>query len=323
MLALVALTGVRRAAAQDRVDWHGYAQVRATEGSDISSFSIRRTKLWIEGPGPLDKHLHFKVQGLFRTADADAFVLQDVYAEYRWKFGAVRVGQMVPDFALQRHQPDYDIPLVERAAVINVLLPSATTMARDIGAQATLGPAVGRWHASVGVFNGNGANHLRNEDKRFLATGRATYTVHLPSDVAWEAGVSAAFRRTGGIDFGGILGDGPLYAGADTRWGVESRISGARWEVQGEFLRAVFDSASASGWYALGAYDITARDEIAVSTERLRLPNTTVARDPWYIVGFSHDIVQEKAKVMFDGRAQREDSRTNWSVSAQFQLFFR
>lgn len=321
-LALAALAWVVPARAQDRVDWHGYTQVRFTEGSDISSFAIRRAKLWIEGPVPVSKHFHFKVQGLFRPANAGAFVLQDGYAEYRWELGAVRAGQMVPDFALERQQPDYEIPLVERAAVINVLVPAATTMARDIGAQLTIGPANGPWHASVGLFNGNGANHLANEDKRFLATGRATYTARLASGVAWEAGASVAFRRSGGIDLSDILGDGEPFAGSDTRWGVESRVTSPRWQVQGEVLHATLDTASAWGWYALAAYAIKPRNQIVVSTEQLQVPNPDIPRRPWYILGVNHYIARDQAKVMLDGRAQFEDPRTNWSATAQFQLFF-
>ena len=322
-LALAPLAWAVPARAQDRVDWHGYAQVRFTEGSDAAGFAIRRAKLWIEGPVPVDAHLHVKLQGLFRPADAGAFMLQDAYIEYRWELGAARVGQMVPDFALQRQQPDYSIPLVERAAVINVLVPAATTMARDIGAQLTLGPAHGPWHASVGLFNGNGANHLANEDKRFLGTARATYTVALTGGLQWAFGGSASYRRTEGLDLSGIIGTGGLFAGTDVRWGIESRLTASRWQVQGEYLHAALDTASAWGWYALAAYSITPRNEIVVSAEQLRIPNPEVAGDPWYIVGFNHCIAQDRAKVMLDGRAQPAGPGTNYAAVAQLQLFFR
>lgn len=322
-LALAQVAWVVPARAQDRVDWHGYAQLRFTDGSDIAGFAIRRAKLWIEGPVPVDAHLHVKLQGLFRPADAGAFVLQDVYIEYRWDLGAARVGQMVPDFALERQQPDYDIPLVERAAVINVLVPAAATMARDVGAQVTIGPSNGPWHASLGVFNGNGANHQANDDKRFLGTARATYAVAFPGGVQWEFGGSASYRRSAGLDFRPILGAGEPFAGTDTRWGVESRLTASHWEVQGEFLYATLDTASAWGWYALAAYAITPRNQIVVSAEQLRTPNPEVAGDPWYIVGFNHDIARDRAKVMLDGRAQLAGPRTNYAAVAQLQLFFR
>jgi hypothetical protein len=322
-LALAQVTWAVPGQAQERVDWHGYAQLRFTDGSDIAGFAIRRAKLWIEGPVPVDTHLHVKLQGLFRPADAGAFVLQDVYAEYRWELGAARVGQMVPDFALQRQQPDYAIPLVERAAVINVLVPAATTMARDVGAQLTLGPAHGPWHASVGLFNGNGANHLANDDKRFLGTARATYAVALPGGVQWEFGGSASYRRSAGLDLGPDLGARIPFAGTDIRWGVESRLTASQWELQGEFLHAALDTASAWGWYALAAYSITPRNEIVVSAEQLRIPNPEVAGDPWYIVGFNHYIARDNAKVMLDGRAQPAGPGTNYAAVAQLQLFFR
>ena len=44
----------------------------------------------------------------------------------------------MPDFSLQRKQPDYAIPLDERADVVNALVPGAETMARDIGLELKL-----------------------------------------------------------------------------------------------------------------------------------------------------------------------------------------
>ncbi len=324
MLAVAALAGATPVLAQEPVTWHGYTQLRFTDGSDSSSFSIRRAKAWVEGTVPGASHLHFRMQALFRPAAAGALVLQDVYAEYRGGLASVRAGQLVPDFGLERSQPDYGIPLIERASAINTLIPSAATLARDIGAQATLGPPGGGWHVSVGLFNGNGANHTANEDRKFLSTARASYTAHVAPGLAWEMGGSAAYRRTAGLDLSGILGaGGTRFAGSDTRWGLETRLTGPRWQVQAEYLHAALDSATAWGWYALAAFSLTATNQLVASCERLRVPNAAVGRDPWYIVGFNHFIAGDRAKVMLDGRARFASARTDYQAAAQLQVFFR
>ena len=159
---------------QAPVPWGGYIQARFAQSNDVTGFSIRRTKLWLDGAAPVGKGFHYKVQGLFRPPNGGAFTLQDACLEYRTSMGFLRAGQMVPDFSLERSQPDAEIPLSERAAVINTLIPSATTGARDIGMEVALRPNAARWHATFGVFNGNGGNASQNEDRHFLGTGRAT-----------------------------------------------------------------------------------------------------------------------------------------------------
>lgn len=308
--------------AQQGAYWRGYAQVRFTEGSGVQGFSVRRAKLWIAGPAPVGEHLYFKVQGLFRPRVSGAFVLQDVYAEYRWRLGSVRAGQLVPDFSLQRHQPDFEIPLVERAAIINMLIPSATTLARDIGAQVTLGSRRS-WHASLGLFNGNGANHLANEDKKFLATGRATYTAALASTVAWEFGASAAYRRSDGIDLSKILGDSQPFAGTDFRWGIETHVSSRRWEIQAEYLEARLGNDVARGYYAVADLMVSNRNQIVASTELIHVPNPGIRGDSWYSLGLNHYISGHRAKLMIDGRAQFADQATDYIATVQFQLMFR
>ena len=149
----------------------------------------------MQGPVPSVEKLFFKVQGIFRTGAAGAFALQDFFAEYRGPFGRLRIGQMVPDFTLQRSQPDYLVPLVERAGVVNALIPGAMTLARDIGAQLFLGSTASPLHLSAGIFNGSGANHARGEEGDFLATTRVTYTRRLSPGVKGAVGVSGAYRR--------------------------------------------------------------------------------------------------------------------------------
>ena len=117
------------------IRWTGYAQNRlATDFHEQNSFAIRRAKLWLDGRAPIDGNWYCKVQGSFSAKNSGACVLQDVFAEYRGNVWQLRLGQMVPDFSLQRRQLDFLMPGVERSRIVTKMIPSAETGARDIGA---------------------------------------------------------------------------------------------------------------------------------------------------------------------------------------------
>ena len=193
LLALVA-TVVR---AQETVHWHGYAQIRYGRDNPADGFSLRRGKLWVGGAVPGLPGLSFKVQGIFRNASQGAFVLQDLFAEYRTGWGKVEVGQLIPDFSLQRSQPDFLVPLVERAQVVDALIPAARTLARDIGIQTVIAPTASALRLSLGLFNGSGANRFTAAEGDFLATGRLTLRRELGHRIWAALGASGAWRRTG------------------------------------------------------------------------------------------------------------------------------
>lgn len=303
--------------------WGGYAQVRFTGGRDSLGFSVRRAKLWVAGAAPFARGISYRVQALFKPAAAGALTLQDFWVSYGTSATTIRVGQMVPDFSLERSQADATIPLIERAGVVNTLIPSATTGARDIGAQITLQPGRTLGHVSVGVFNGNGGNAAGNEDKRFLATGRAVWAARLDEGDTLTLGGSAAYRKTGGLVFQQILGRTTPFVGEDFRWGAETRLAGRRYELQSEYLHARLGGEAAWGWYVLGNYRLAPEYALAGSVEQQALPNVGAGRDPWYIAGVTRYVRGDQAKVMLDARAQPTPGGTRWATAVQTQLFFR
>ncbi len=313
----------RSDSARNHVNWNGYTQLRYSQGRHVSSFAIRRAKLWIKGATPSLEDLSFKVQGIFRPSMSGAFVLQDVYAKYDWHSAYFRVGQMVPDYSLQWQQPDAVIPLIERSLAVNILIPSATTLARDIGAQLAFDSANGIWHAGLGLFNGNGANHFENNDEHFLVTTHATCTIPLRGEMHWRLGSSVAYRETEGMEFRKILGTDKLFAGNDFRWGVETHLQASRWEFQAEYLQANLGGELAWGTYGLVDFYLSEKNQLVASVEKLIVPNPDSTGDPWYILGFNHYIRGNKAKVVADLRAQFPDGPANYLATIQFQLFFR
>ncbi len=306
---------------QQKVEWNGYLQSRFSDDfRSTTGFSIRRAKLWVDGSAAND--LSFRVQGIFRYQTSGTFMLQDVYGQYRLPFGFVRAGQFVPDFSLERSQGDAVIPLVERAAVINALIPSGDTYARDIGAEFVLEPASSGFHTSFGVYNGNGGNTKGSDDRQLLYTDRTTYDIHITEGVSWTSGFSLAYRDKKDLTFSSILGSGKTFSGQDFRWGLETHLKSGNWEVQAEYLQADLESLKSYGYYVMGDYTFDPMNEIALSTERLEVPNPSAANEPWYIADYTHFFNGQKEKVIVDARAQRSTDRTSYAATVQFQFYF-
>lgn len=330
------VVGTSSVTAQSAVQWHGYAQLRYGRTDPASGFSVRRAKLWMKGPVPGIDDLTFKVQGIFRDGAAGAFVLQDVFAEYVRRRVAVKVGQLVPSFSLQRSQPDYRVPLVERAAVVETLIPGARTLGRDIGAQGLIVSPSGSVRLAAGIFNGTGANRNAVGEGDFLATGRLVLARPLVRGATGSLGGSLAWRETKDTDVGVLSTAGASFAGRDVRWGVDARLDAGRWEIQGEYLHADLGGEVSSGYYALADLAITARDGMALSVERLRTPVEAASDGSWCVAGYTRllgggdpgPIADAPAKdtpfptrLMTDVRVHFDHGRTRAGAAVQLQVF--
>jgi len=324
-------------AGQNAVQWHGYVQLRYSRTDPSTGFSVRRAKLWMKGSVPGVAHLSFKLQGTFRNRASGAFVLQDVFAEYRRSAMTLRLGQLLPDFSLQRSQPDYRVPLVERAAVVEAMIPGARTLGRDIGVEVLLTPASGWVHLSGGVFGGNCANRSPGSESDYLATGRLVVARKLGSTVRGSVGGSVAWRETHGADVGVLSSSSGVFTGSDRRWGTEARLWGERWTIQGEYLRAVLGRDVSDGFYALGTLALDPRDEVAVSEERVDAPGIASSAGRWLVVGYARFLDRTRSrggqttpegetyptKVMTDVRVTSDGGRTRVAAAIQLQMFLR
>ncbi len=271
LTTVLLISSAQMSLSQIKAEWGGYLQTRFSDDfRSNAGFSIRRAKLWLDGPAPVGDNLYFRMQGIFRYQTSGTFMLQDVYGEYRMPFGFVRAGQFVPDFALERQQGDAFIPLIERAAVINALIPSGDTYARDIGAEFVLEPKGAGFHTSFGIYNGNGGNTKSNEDRQFLYTNRTTYDIRFTDNLFWTNGFSVAYRDKNNLLFPSILGSGKTFSGEDFRWGLESHLKSNSWEIQGEYVQADLENQKSYGYYVFGDYDFDNLNEVVLSTEKLR-----------------------------------------------------
>ncbi len=328
------IPGATSLAAQSSLQWHGYVQLRYGRSYPSTGFVVRRAKLWMKGAVPRVDHLGFKVQGIFRNGSSGAFVLQDVFAEYERGGVTSRLGQFVPDFSLERSQPDFRLPLVERAAVVETLIPGSRTMGREIGTELSLTPPSGWVHLGVGLFNGNGGDHAPGAEGDYLTTGRLVLRRRLGKAMRGSVGGSFALRETHGADVGVLSSTSGAFIGRDQRWGAEARLRGDAWNIQGEYLHAVLAGEASDGFYVLGTMAVGSHDRVAVSEERLDVPGSA-SIGPWFAVGYTRYLETAPArahasgvatyptKVMTDVRLASDEGRRRLGLAVQVQMFLR
>lgn len=306
---------------QAQLTWGGYLQSRFSSDFHITTgFSIRRAKLYTTAVAPFDTNLSARMQAIFRWQNAGTLTLQDVYAEYRLHGLSFRAGQFVPEFSLQRLQPDAAMPVVERALVVDALVPSAETYARDIGAQLALYP-LSHWRVTFGAFNGNGGNQCGNNDRQLLYVARSTFQASLSDSIQLHLGASFAYRNKSAMTFKKIFGTGVPFSGKDVRWGGEVRFASPWWSLQAEYLEANLEARKASGYYVLGSVFVDRANEIAGLVEKLQDLDPRTNDAAWYGAGWNHYFAENKFKTQLAARAQLSPEGNHYSATLQLQLY--
>ena len=306
---------------QAQLIWGGYLQPRfSSDFLTTTGFSIRRAKLYTTAVAPFDTNLSARMQAIFRWQTAGTLMLQDVYAEYRLHGLSFRAGQFVPEFSLQRLQPDAAMPVVERALVVDALVPSAETYARDIGAQLALYP-LSHWHVTFGAFNGNGGNQSGNNDRQLLYVVRSTFQASVSDSIQVHLGASFAYRNKNAMTFKKIFGTTVPFSERDARWGGEVRFASPRWSLQAEYLQANLEARNASGYYILGSVFLDRTNEFAGLVEQLQDLDPTTNDAIWYGAGWNHYFAENKFKTQLAARAQLSPEGNHYSATLQLQLY--
>ena len=308
--------------AQQKINWNGYLQYRFSENYlNQSEFSVRRAKFWLNGLLPEAKGTwSYKIQANFLKQVKYQFLLQDVFVSYKIKDLEIKAGQFVLDYGLQRKQPDYEIPLDERANVINELVPGAETMARDIGIELKLDKK-NTGSFSLGFFDGNGANNVINK-RNFLLVNHGRLLLTNNTDSQLELGYNLSYRNAHNLEFSKIFGSGYAFTGNDFRFGFEGKLNIGNLELQSEYLEAHIGSSKASGYYALADYTIATKNLLAISVEKLDDLNPTTIDNAWYIIGYSYLVKGNEIKISLDNKFQFTSNKTNSLTTLQIQYFF-
>ena len=308
--------------AQQKINWNGYLQYRFSDNYlNQTNFSVRRAKFWVDGLLPADEgNWSYKIQANFLQQVKFQFLLQDVLVSYKINNFEVTAGQFVPDFSMQRKQPDYSIPLDERAEVVNALVPGAETMARDIGVEFKLADSkTGSF--SFGFFNGNGANTVSNQ-RNFLYVNRGSIFLLNNSDSKLELGYNLSYRDAHDLQFNKIFGNNVSFTGNDFRFGFEEKFNLGNFELQSEYIEAHLGNLKAHGYYALADYLLASKNLIALSVEQLSDLNPATVDDPWYVIGYSYLLKGNDIKISLDNKFQFASNKTNALTTLQIQYFF-
>ncbi len=308
--------------AQQKINWNGYLQFRFFDNYlNQTNFSVRRAKFWLNGATPgMDGNWGYKVQANFMQQVKFQFLLQDVLVNYKINNIEITAGQFVPNFSLQRKQPDYKISLDERASFVNALVPGAETMARDIGVELKFGDnKLG--FTSIGFFNGNGANNVSSK-RNFLFVNSGNLFLLNNSKLKLELGYSLSYRSAHDLEFGKIFGNSFSFTGNDFRFGYDGKFNVDNFEFQTEYIQANLGAQKSSGYYVLIDYLFAVKNLISISVEQFYDLNPSTIDDPWYVIGYSYLVKGNDIKISLDNKFQFNSNKTNSLTTFQIQYFF-
>jgi len=305
----------------DNIDFNGYTQVRGISNfDDYNSFSIRRLKLWIKSKPGFSKHWSYKIQTTFSSLAQEKFFLQDVKIGYKTGLFSFNIGQFVPQYSLQRFQPDYKIAPIERTKVINLLIPDGTLGIRDVGLQVDF-KTKNKWlETHLGIFNGYGIKEYRFKNKGYMINHKSLLRIPVKQDII-KIGYSLQYRYAENLHFKFILPDTVLFTGNDFRYNLFVMYKSKIFKIQAEYLAANFDGRTADGYYILSVINFK-KNQIVLSYETFNdLIDETIDK-PYYRIGYNYLINEYKIKLSFDNYFQLNDNKIEkYFASIQLQIF--
>ncbi len=306
-----------------KVDWNGYTQLRATSNfDDYSSLMLRRMKFWLKSTPGFSEHWSYKIQTTLSSRNQEKFFLQDVKISYTTGGMSFDIGQFVPAYSLQWSQPDWKIPAIERAQVIDAITPDGSLGVRDLGVQANYSDEKNRIETHFGIFNGYGIKEYRFHHTGYLLTHKTA--LHIPiRENRLRTGYSLMYRKAENLKIKKVLPDTLVYTGNDFRCNVFARYHDRFYDVQAEFLNAAFDDGMrAFGYYLLAGINYK-KSQIVLSFEDYKNTFSTNHK-AYYRLGYNYLISKHKIKLFWDNTFQITDRRpTNYMTSVQLQVFLR
>jgi len=323
-IVIVFLFLVQVTYAQDKpvqkVSWNGYSQLRFTSNfDDVNSFSMRRMKLWIHSTPEFNDHWGYKVQTTITSNQNEKFFLQDVEAFYHVDQFKINMGQFVPQYSLQRFQPDFTLPFMERATVINALIPNGTLGVRDIGIEGNYTSPSKNLETWVGVFNGYGIKEYRFDNSGILITYKTAFYLF---NQHVTTGYSAMFRKADQLQLMSVLPDSVKFSGNDFRYNLFAQYQSQKFQIQAEYLWANLDGAIADGYYVLASLNLGKSQVVASLNQYNDLLLSTV-NSPVVLLGYNYLVNKDKLKIMFDNGVQiNKGSLENYFATIQLQIFF-
>lgn len=305
----------------DNIEWHSYAQLRfASDFNTYNNFSVRRLKFWMKSKPEFSKKWTFKVQAIFMSLQKEKFFLQDAYGQYNWKHSNIRFGQFIPRFSLQRFQPDYLIPSMERARAVSILIPNGTHGVRDIGVQYNLNLLNKKLKANFGIFNGYGIKDYRFDNAGILLVHHLSYKFKLKSSNI-KIGYSVSYRNADNMNFGGIISDSIPYSSYDFRYNFYGIFTSKFIDVQAEYLKSQLEVGSANGYYALVTLKPNNKHHFYLMYDKYDSDDSAINSNVWYISGYNYLINKYKIMLSLETGFQKDNNKWSNRTVLQFQMF--
>lgn len=305
----------------EKVKWNGYTQLRAsTNLMDNTSAMVRRLKFWIKSPDEFSQHWSYKVQVLFSSWKQERLFLQDVKFNYKTGNFSIDMGQFVPTYSLQWTQPDYLIPALERAKVVNALHTDGSLGVRDIGVQLNYHSKNNLLETHLGLFNGYGIKEYRFNHNGFMVSHKTAYNIFFNKKKV-QFGYSLQYRKADNLKIPKVLPDWVYYSGNDYRYNLFVRYESRQFRLQAEYLTAYLNDDLAYGYYILSSYNWR-KNQIVASYEYYK-DMIKENNKPYYRLGYNYLIKKNKIKLFLDNYFQILDGAIdNYTGSIQLQFFF-
>ncbi len=316
--------GQKNDAEKKNIDWNAYSQFRfTTDFSDNYNFSLRRLKIWVKSAPDFSEHWSYKIQTTLSSLKNENFFLQDVKLVYKTGIWSFDIGQFVPEYSLQRFQSDYLLPVTERAKAIDRLIPNGTLGVRDIGIQTNIKTKNNLLQTHFGIFNGYGIKEYRLNNKGVMLTNKSELNLQIGKG-AIKTGYSLMFRKADNQIYPKIMPDTILYSGNDFRYNFFLMYKTKFFEIQGEYLSAIFNNNRHSdGYYIMSAINLKKHQIVLAYEDYTDLISETSVL-PYYHIGYNYQINKHKIKLYFDNDFQIiNNSIHNYEASVQLQVFFK
>lgn len=306
------------------INWQGYAQIRGSSDLDsVYNFSVNRLKFWVAGVHDLGNGQfiwHAKV--LYSSKEGKNPALLDGYLGYKINNWQVLVGQQIPDFSLQRSQPDYLIAENLRTRTVATLVPGSTSLGRDLGIQVKRSFNNQKGHLSIGIFNGTGANNITLSGNHYLLTSRLVYRV---IDNPWylNLGTSLMQRSFENQTFIPITIDPAEHTGNDSRYGFEVETGNKNWQFQAEYIAVKLTAQNTYGAYVHGQRLLGDKHLIFINVEDYQ-NDWQNSHTQYYTLGYSYHFAGDIAKITIDNRMVNNITNNKLSnlLIVQFQYMF-
>lgn len=336
---------------------------------EFDGFCLRRVRLRVQGDITDDwsYHVQFSYDGA-ENADAEidptdpdfelkkndiGFKLQDAEINYRLhRYLNIHMGQYKTRFSNSYLTRGPNLPLCERPLIIDKITPHTRDIGISIESEKGGYSFDGREHGmpiydkpiyyAVGIYNGSGFNHMRNDNEQFMYMGMLLVR---PSKY-FNFGVSYAHNREG-YKYDKVFGDaeilGPYYYyevedGDPVEdvdyWDFSAALDIGRVHVQGEYIRRDADprpndtdSYVDSGYGIQGQVDILDNFQLTCRYDWLDLnDDIDSSKDSkWYTVGYNWFIYGQKVKWQLNYSFREEmhgEDVDNDALITHFQLLF-